>query len=54
LFIIVAASPIITVASGPIATYAHAAAEQLSERRAYVDTVLGTSQAIERERKPRQ
>ena len=54
LFIIVAASPIITVASGPIATYAHAAAEQLSERRAYVDTVLGTSQAVERERKPRQ
>ena len=51
LIAIVAASPIIAVASGPISAYAHAAAQQLSERRAYVDGVLGSSPIV-RERKP--
>jgi len=53
LFALVAASPLITLGSGPITAYAHAAAEQLSARRAYVDTVLGASPQIDRERKPR-
>ncbi len=52
LLALVAASPLITLASGPITVYAHAAAEQLSARRTYVDSVIKASPPIERERKP--
>lgn len=42
----------VTLAARPIAAYARAAAEQVSDRPAYVTAVLGDERAIQRERRP--
>ncbi len=53
LVMIVAASPGLTLMSAPVSRYAHAAADQLAVRQAYIDAVLGVEPDIGRERKPR-
>ncbi|MCL4765357.1 MAG: monovalent cation/H+ antiporter subunit D [Hyphomicrobiaceae bacterium] len=50
---LVAASPILTLATGSVSAYARAAAEQLVARQGYIDAVLGTTPQIIRERRPR-
>lgn len=53
LAILVAASPVLTLLTGTVSSYAHAAAEQLLSRQAYVDAVLGASPDITRSRRPK-
>jgi multicomponent K+:H+ antiporter subunit D len=50
---LVAASPILTLATGSVSAYARAAAEQLVNRQGYIDAVLGVSPHIVRDRRPR-
>ena len=50
--LLVAASPALTVAAGPVSRYASAAAAQLHARQPYVDAVLGTMPRTVRERRP--
>jgi multicomponent K+:H+ antiporter subunit D len=54
LALLVAASPLLTIAAAPVAAYARAAAEQLFVRGSYIETVLMPSAKppIERERRP--
>jgi len=51
--VLVAASPMLTLATGSVAAYARGAAEQLVTRQGYIDAVLGVSPQIVRERRPR-
>src|SRR5690606_41457252 len=53
LAILVAASPVLTLLTGTVSSYAHAAAEQLLSRQGYVDAVLGASPDITRSRRPK-
>lgn len=50
--LLVAASPVLTAAAGPVSRYASAAAAQLHARQPYVDAVLGVMPRTERERRP--
>ncbi len=52
LLLLVLLSLTVTVAARPIVGYARAAAEQISDRTAYVSAVIGDVRAIQRERRP--
>lgn len=52
LILMVAVTPVLTLAAAPIAGYARATAKELSAREAYVTAVLGMQATIERERRP--
>ncbi|MGF1608323.1 MAG: monovalent cation/H+ antiporter subunit D [Kiloniellales bacterium] len=52
LILMVAVTPVLTLAAAPIAGYARATAQELSAREAYVTAVLGMQATIERERRP--
>lgn len=51
--VLVAASPVLTLTTGSVSAYAHAAAEQLLARQDYIDAVVGASPEIVRVRRPR-
>lgn len=53
LMALVAASPLLTLTSGSVSAYARAAAEQLVDRQAYIEAVLGAAPRIIREQRPR-
>ena len=53
LMALVAASPLLTLTSGSVSGYARAAAEQLVDRQAYIEAVLGAAPRIIREQRPR-
>lgn len=52
LLLLVAASPVLTLAAAPLAAYAQATAAQLHARDRYVAAVLGAPIKVERERRP--
>lgn len=52
LILMLAVTPVLTLAAGPIAGYARATARELAAREAYVTAVLGMRATIERERRP--
>lgn len=52
LLLLVAASPILTLAAAPVAAYARATADQLHARTPYIEAVLGTQPDVQRERRP--
>jgi multicomponent K+:H+ antiporter subunit D len=50
--VLVAASPLLTLAAAPVAAYGRAAAQQLQAGETYIAAVLGERPHIERERRP--
>lgn len=52
IILLVSASLILALAAAPVGSYARAAAEQLHARSSYLDAVLGTQEAVRRERRP--
>jgi hypothetical protein len=52
LLLLAAAGPVLALAAAPVASYARAAAEQLHARQPYVEAVLGSRPAVQRETRP--
>jgi multicomponent K+:H+ antiporter subunit D len=52
LAILVAASPVLAVAAGPVSSFVGAAAQQLHARQPYVTAVMGVTPDVQRERRP--